>query len=233
MTDKKSLDFDFLGDHAVDASVSVPVVAPPSDVQSEKIGFFAYFTKCYSNFNEFSAQYLIANHPRYLNTAIWVYGMGIGSAYVWDSIGNETGWSDVWTTVIAGGILTGALGWYIAGAIYHWRVKWSKGQGNINTARNIYIFSSLPIAAAWIGMLLFNQIAYGGDYITIYSSNFSTVDTIFILLILAAVIYSIYISYRVVRGVLKSEKVRAVVWFIVLPVLYYLAIIFWATTRSL
>lgn len=209
MTEKKSLNFDFLDENKQKAGekVSAPaVVAPkPTSVSNtdDKVKFFEYFKECFTNFSKFAQEHLVASKPKYLLLAIWL--LGIGSAADRLTSSDSSSWGEVWAIVLIGGILAGALAYYIGGWFYHVRVGWSKGTGSIDTARNIYTFSSLPISVTAIASLFFNHLAYGSDYFDTYYSEASSVDVIFGLLVLAAIAYSIYISYRGVRDVMHVQ----------------------------
>lgn len=224
MNEKKSLNFDFLDEPPKKAN-GTPSEPTPTEVRvtvDSKVNFFQYFKECYSDFSKFSKQYLVSKSPKYLWVAIWIIGIGIATDRLTSS--SSTSWSEVWAAAIFGGILAGAIAYYITGWFYHVRVQWSKGQVNIDTSRNIYIFSSLPIAVASIGSLFFNQIAYGSDYFSTYYTDASAVDLVFALLSFAAIVYSIIISYRAVREVTHAEKGRAIGWFIVAPIIFYIVI---------
>ena len=221
MNEKKPLNFDFLDESPKksDEKVTVPVAA------SEPIHgttFFQYFKECLTNFSEFAKQNLVTAKPKYLLVAVWVLGIGNAADQLTSS--NSSDWAELWIIAIFGGIFSGVFAYYISGWFYHVRVKWSKGTGTIGTSRNIYIFSSLPIAIVGIGLKFFNHVAYGSDYFATYYSDASDIDVIFSLLYLAAIIYSIYISYRATRVVMRVEKKRAIGWFIVAPTLFYILV---------
>ncbi len=229
MNEKKSLNFDFLddGQKKADEKVSTPVAASGPTPKTDKVSFFPYFTECLTHFSKFAQEHLVTKNPKYLLVAIWV--MGIGTAADRLTSSNSSTWGEVWAIAIFGGILSGALAYFIGGWFYHVRVGWSKGVGTIDTARNIYTFSSLPIALAGIGSLFFNHLAYGSDYFDTYYSDASSVDVIFGLLALAAIAYSIYISYRGVRDVMNVKKGLGIFWFVVAPAIFYVLIFFSAT----
>ncbi len=224
MNEKKSLNFDFLDDSPkkTDEKVSAPVATPGPTSNADKVKFFPYFKECFTNFSKFAKEHLVTSSPKYLLLAIWV--LGIGNAIDRLTSSDSSSWGEVWAIAIFGGILTGALAYYIGGWFYHVRVGWSKGTGSIDTSRNIYTFSSLPIAVVAIGSLIFNQMAYGSDYFDNYYSDASSVDVIFALLSLAAIGYSIYISYRAVRNVMGVQKGRGIWWFVVAPAIFYVLI---------
>ncbi len=226
MNEKKSLNFDFLDEspQRTGEQVSTPVASPGPTPKTDKVSFFPYFTECLTHFSKFAQEHLVTKNPKYLLLAIWV--MGIGTAADRLTSSNSSTWGEVWAIAIFGGILSGALAYFIGGWFYHVRVGWSKGTGTIDTARNIYTFSSLPIALAGIGSLFFNHLAYGSDYFDTYSSDASSVDVIFGLLALAAIAYSIYISYRGVRDVMHVKKGLGIFWFVVAPAIFYVLIVF-------
>lgn len=224
MIEKKSLNFDFLDENPIitDEKVGTPGGTPIQTTKIDKVNFFQYFRACYSNFNRFSEENLVIKSPKYLLVAIWIMGMGNAADRLTSS--SSSNWGETWAIVIFGGIFAGVIAYYIAGWFYHIRVLWSKGSGDMDTARNIYTFTSLPISVVAIGSLIFNQMAYGSDYFYTYSSNASTVDIIASLLIFVAIVYSTYISYRAVVAVMHAQNGRAIVWFIIAPALFYFAI---------
>lgn len=228
MNEKKSLNFDFLDEspQKTGEKVDTPktVASKPISVsETDKVNFFEYFKQCFTNFSKFAQEHLVTSKPKYLLLAIWL--LGIGSAADRLTSSDSSSWGEVWAIVLVGGILAGALAYYIGGWFYHVRVGWSKGTGSIDTARNIYTFSSLPISVTAIGSLIFNHLAYGSDYFVTYAYDASSVDVIFGLLALAAIGYSIYISYRGVKDVMHVQKGRGIFWFVVAPAIFYVLIL--------
>jgi len=221
MNEKKSLNFDFLDESPkkTDEKVSAPVTASEPTSSTDSVKFFQHFKECFTNFPKFTQEHLVTASPKYLLLAIWVVGIGSVADRLTSS--NSSTWGEVWSIAIFGGILTGALTYYIAGWFYHVRVGWSKGTGTIDTSRNIYTFSSLPIAVVGIGTLFFNHLAYGSDYFDTYYYDASSIDVIFGILAIAAIGYSINISYRAVMHVMHVEKSRAIFWFVVAPIIFY------------
>ena len=230
MTEKKSLDFDFLdkdtkNTHSEPSSTEqIKPAVKIAPREGEKLGFVEFFKQCYSNFSKFCEEHLTKKNPQYLLLVIWVVGMGAAADRLTSTIKDSDGWGDVWAIVIFGGILAAAIAYYVQGWFYDVRIKWSKGTTDSETARHIWLFSTLPISAVSVLSLIFNQMAYGSDYFNAYYSETTTVDTIFIILSLVAIVYSICISYKAVRKVAKAEKGRAIWWFIVAPVIFYVLI---------
>lgn len=233
MTDKKKLDFDFFADDTkksetskvTDTKEKLNAVTTSASVTDpgEKLGFFEFFKACYSNFVQFSEKHLTKKNPQYLLLAAWLVGVGTAADRL--TAQDYTSWGEIWAVVLFGGVISGALTYYIAGWFFNLRVKWSKGRDDIDTSRNINIFATLPISVASILALFFNQMSYGSDYFGYYYSDGTTVDGVFFFVAVAVIIYSIRISYKAAREVLGAEKNRAIGWFIVLPAVFYSAIV--------
>ncbi len=226
MSEKKSLNFDFLDKNPQksDEEINAPAVASKvvSASSSDEVNFFGYFKECFINFSTFAQKRLVTPKPKYLLLAIWVLGMGSASDRLTSS--DSSSWGEVWAIVIFGGIFAGAIAYYIGGWFYHIRVGWSKGSGTIDTARNIFTFSSLPISVIAVGSLFFNHLAYGSDYFDTYFSDASSIDIVFGLLAFIAIGYSIFISYQGVRNVMQVQKGRGMFWFVIAPIFFYVLI---------
>lgn len=232
MNEKKSLNFDFLDtdtkdvqQKTTDSSTSeAPKRTPVQKNENDTISFSEYFKDYYSDFTKFCEKHLTKAHPKYFLLVGWIVGMGSIIDRLTSTMQDSSSWGEVWAIVIFGGILAGAIAYWIQGWFYEVRIRWSKGKIDSNTARHIWLFSGLPVAIVSILSLLFNEIAYGDNYFN-YSVDGTTVDIIFWLLLLVSIVYSITISYKAIRKISNAEKGRSIWWFIVAPVLVYLIFI--------
>jgi hypothetical protein len=231
MNKKISLDFDFLDESPKSTEreqATKPVATTPVSSSVSKVNLLEYLKECYSDFNGFCKNYLVSKKPPYLLLLVWLFGIGSAADNLTGSLQDYTSWGKIWAIVILSGIFTGALGYYIGGWFYNVRVGWSKGKQDINMSRNINLFTSLPISLTSILMLLLNQMTYGEDYLNYYYSDASTVDVVFFFVFVAAIIYTIRLSYMAVRETMHVEKKRAIGWFIVAPAILYTLIIFFS-----
>jgi len=232
MNDKKHLNFDFL-DKDVKDTESISVDNTSTKVSSEadkKNGFIEYFKLCFTNFSDFSKKYLTTKNPKYLLFTIWIVGIGTAMDRIIGSSSDYSSWGEGWAIALFGGILSGAIAYYIAGWFYNVRIKWSKGKDDLDTSRHIYIFASLPIALSTILSFLFNQMAYGDEYF--YSYDATTVDVIFLFVFIVALFISIRMGYKAAREVMGADKGRAIGWFIVAPTIFYVLVIFLSAASS-
>lgn len=228
MSEKTHLDFNFLDENTKPPAEKKAAAAPEpkSAAHSEQVKFFEYFKECFTNFSKFAEKYLnTKSNPRYLLLVVWVVGVGTVADRVIGSSSDYSSWGEAWAIALFGGILSGALTYFIAGWFYDVRVGWSKGNRNVDTSRNIYIFSSLPIALLSILSFVFNNMAYGDDYFSSYAYDGSVVDIICFLLLIPVLIYAIRMGYKAAREVMGVEKGRAIWWFAVAPGIFYILII--------
>jgi hypothetical protein len=233
MSDKKHLNFDFLDEGTKSAeAVSIPKSTPSttSSGSEAKISFIEYFRHYFTDFPKFAEKHLTVSKPRYLLLVIWAVGVGTVMDRIIGSNTDYSTWGEGWAIALFGGILSGALAYYIAGWFYNVRVKWSKGRDSIDTSRHIYIFATLPIAITTVLSFIFNQMAYGEDYFNSYDAT--SVDMVFFFVFLAALFISIRMGYKAAREVLGASKGRAIGWFIIAPAIFYTVLIFFSAIAS-
>jgi hypothetical protein len=223
MTDKARLkfDLDFLEKEQEKTVETKPMEAKKTaEAVDGKPPFIDYIKAVFKDFPAFCDKYLRVKNPPYLFIIIWV--VGIASAIDRVSSFESSSWGEVWAIVLIGGLITGYLQYWIGGAIYHLRVKWSKGGDNYDASRNLNMFTGIPIAIASISSLILNTLIYGNDYFE--SGGGSSIDILFFFIILAAIAYSIRLSYKGVMFMQNTQKIRAIIWFIVVPAIFYVLV---------
>lgn len=223
MTDKERLkfDLDFLEKEKEKTTASKPAeVRKPVESAVDKLGFIDYIKEVFKDFPKFCDRYLRVKNPPYLFFIIWAAGVATAIDRMTEFEGSS--WLEVWAIVLIGGLIAGYLQYWIGGAIYHLRVKWSKGGDNYDASRNIYIFSGIPIIIASISSLILNTLVYGNDYFK--SGGGSSIDILFFFIIIAAIAYSISLSYKGVMFIQQPKKSRAIIWFVVLPAIFYVLV---------
>jgi len=223
MPDKERLkfDLDFLEkEEEKPAHARQAEVKKAGEITGEKLNFIEYIKAVFRDFPAFCDKHLRVKNPPYLFFIIWATGVATAIDRMSDY--GSSSWLEVWAIVLIGGFIAGYLQYWIGGAIYHLRVKWSKGGDNYDASRNIFIFSGIPVAIASIGSLFLNTIVYGNKYFE--SGGGSSLDVLFLFIIVAAIAYSIRLSYKGVMFIQQTEKTRAIVWFVVLPAIFYILI---------
>ncbi|MBI4130077.1 YIP1 family protein [Candidatus Roizmanbacteria bacterium] len=192
----------------------------PIKAAGEKSGFIDYIKEVFKDFPAFCDKYLRVKNPPYLFFLIWATGVATAIDRVTEFDGSS--WLEVWAIVLIGGLIAGYLQYWIGGAIYHLRVKWSKGGDNYDASRNIYIFSGIPIAIASISSLILNTLVYGNEYFK--TGGGSSIDILFFFILIAAIAYSINLSYKGVMFIQQPQKNRAIIWFVILPAIFYVLV---------
>ncbi|SHJ28116.1 YIP1 family protein [Aquimarina spongiae] len=137
-----------------------------------------------------------------------------------DEFGFFNTWIGYWSISIIGGAIGGYILYLIGGWFYHVRVKWSKGKGDLDHSRRLYLFSNfylyLSIALVSVCATLILSRPYD-PY-----AEFSVFDGITGIVVILAIFYTIYISFSGVMSTTEAERTRAVIWFIVLPAFFYI-----------
>lgn len=129
-------------------------------------------------------------------------------------------WEVYWILAVVSGLLGGLLFYYFGGWFFNLRVKWSEGSPDIKASRFIYLYSSfIPSFLLFLDAIA-GTITRPRPYLPSENEG-SNWDIFWALAIIAAIYYSIYVSYRGATVIMKLDKWRGRVWFVVLPSIFY------------
>lgn len=192
---------------------------------SARLSIQEFIKQFFTQYDHFIRNFLTLKSPPFFGLILWLYGMTL----VIDRIELRLirglsmpteNWFFLWLLIMFIGPLSGVIGYYLRGSLFHVGVWLSNGLKNIRASRNIYLYSGLPIYLVTILSELFDSIAYGKNYF-IEETNF-VVDIIWFILILIATGYSIALGYRGVRLLQQTKKIRSIIFFIILPMLAHI-----------
>lgn len=142
-------------------------------------------------------------------------------------LGRSGGLSDIgetwlwfWITILVIGLISSFFIWTLGGWWYKTRLRFS-GEENPDqlAARQVYIYSSFVYAAPlFLGTLIYSMI---------YKNYFeaSEQDSILGIIVLVFLFGSLITSYIGARKIFNVIKWKALVWFIILPAIFYLFLI--------
>ena len=126
-------------------------------------------------------------------------------------------WLWFWAFSLAGGIVSGALLYFIAGWWYGVRVRFSGAKDfDKHRARHLYAWSSFIVACPYV-LLTVASTAMHPNYLAASNSE-ELIGYVF----LALIFWSIGVSYVGVSSSFEMVRWRAIIWFLALPVLFYL-----------
>ena len=127
-------------------------------------------------------------------------------------------WIGYWIFAITGGIIGGYILYLIGGWFFNVRLKWSKGTGDIDKSRYIYLYSgvvssSVIILTTLVSMLINNKPYDSGLELNLWDLTSLILSVFFIY-------YSVFVSYTGVRTITDADKLRSKIWFLILPTFY-------------
>jgi hypothetical protein len=131
-------------------------------------------------------------------------------------------WLGFWTWVLIAGVLSAFFLWWIGGWWYQVRLRWSGAPApDKRRARLLFIYSSFvfagpAIVAALIGTLTFPDYA-------VASTAAERPPLVLLLVLFVFPFWSVATSYVGVKALFAVARRKAVVWFVALPILVYLA----------
>lgn len=183
-----------------------------------------FFKQFFGNYKGFLETHLKTDRPPFLVLMIWFLGMAsiinrMEFRYMLSSKYQMDNWVSTWLLILFGGILSGYLGYWVAGSWYHLRVLMSGGLRNFKTSRYLNLYTGLPLYAVSILYEVFDTIVYGDKYFTEPTSW--DLDLMWSGLSVVGMIYSISLSYRGVRLLQETKRIRSIILFIILPALFY------------
>ena len=140
------------------------------------------------------------------------------TAELW--VGIAQSWITFWLVVLIMGAISGFFVWWIGGWWYKMRLIWSGAdKPKKDQARYVYIYSSFIFTGPIFLTTLLYTMLYP-NYLVAYAE-----DVIFSSIILILLFYSIFVSYQGATTVFKIVKWKAILWFITLPILFYLVLL--------
>ena len=133
-------------------------------------------------------------------------------------------WPSYWGVVLGGGILAAAIAWLIGGWFYGTRVSWSGATDMDPTlARRVWAWQSLVTALPMTLLAVAQTLLYSN-----YEAAWRADDMVGGLLVMVAIVWSCAVSYVGVTTVFTLKRGRAVFWFLIAPITFYLVIAFGA-----
>jgi len=188
--------------------------------------FIKAFFKTYKNFLK---TYAPADKAPFLYILIWLMGMAnviekfelksvLKGRYLVED------WFTLWIIILAFGVINGLLSYWIGGAIYHLRVLLSGGRRDFRASRRIFVYARLPMFFITILLTIVETAVYGNKYFT--ESTHDLLDLMIICLSTLAIIYALVLSYKGVRFVQNTKRLRSIFFFILLPAAFYLFMLF-------
>ncbi|MEE9610131.1 MAG: tetratricopeptide repeat protein, partial [Desulfatiglandales bacterium] len=195
-----------------------------SESISNALTFPRLIKELLTNYKNFLKTHLIADKPPFLFIMIWLLGMcsiiyRIEMNYLSSQTYEVDNWILVWAFILIGGVILGYLGYWIGGTLYHLRVWVSGGSTNFRISRNLFLYTGLPIYMVAVFVAIVDTFAYGSGYFAERSNVL--LDLILLGLCVLGIICAISLSYRGVCLLQKTERVRSIIFFIVLPAIFY------------
>lgn len=140
-------------------------------------------------------------------------------------------WMFYWILVFTGGIITGWLMYLLGGWFFWLRIKWSKWKITNEEHRNIFLYSFFFITLAYAIVTLIDTFLYSSPLETYTSEQLVSqlIETLWFFVIFITISHSLFMSYKGVMQIEWVVKGRAIVWFVILPALYYLILFILAT----
>ncbi|OYY50022.1 MAG: hypothetical protein B7X95_00660 [Methylophilaceae bacterium 17-44-8] len=129
-------------------------------------------------------------------------------------------WLNYWLVVVAAGLIGAVFLWYIGGWWYKVRLNWSGAvEPSSILARRVYTLQELVLAGPTV-LLTLIQTALFSNYLEAWRA-----DEFWSSSILLFAFWSCWTSYVAVTTTFQVSKLKARIWFLVLPILLYVVVL--------
>lgn len=128
------------------------------------------------------------------------------------------GWLTFFLVVIGIGALGAFFVWLIGGWFYNLRLSWSgAGEFDRHKGRLVYALSGLVYVVPHLTLIMIST-AFYPDYITYFNA-----DEYWSSIIIIFPFWSVFVSYKGLRANFNVVKWKALIWFVILPSIFYLS----------
>jgi hypothetical protein len=125
-------------------------------------------------------------------------------------------WPHYWMVVAISGLVSAMLVWFVGGWWYKKRLQWSGARDvTMHDARRAHVLKELVYSAPALLLTLVQTLIYNN-----YSEAWNS-DHIVAMVALVFVFWSCWTSYCAATSAFPVKRNNAMVWFLVLPVLFY------------
>lgn len=173
----------------------------------------------------------ITQHPPYFSILIVIYGIGSMAEQLqqqflqYDVKGNLemlkplNNWEVLWGASIIFGFISGLISYYIGGWFFNIRLRLAKGDSDIQTSRNIFLYSRFVFAIAILVITLVKTYLEPIPYYP--AAEFTSWHLAIFLISLTFMYHSCYVGYVGVRTLTNADQSKSILWFITLPMALY------------
>ena len=193
--------------------------------KSGGVSAWQFLKEFFGSYTSFIEKYFKNKKPPFFFSIFWMFGISIAFNFIiaWISHGNYVlNWLYTWLFALILGLILALMGYWVMGSIYHIFVRLSGGEKNAKVSRYIYLYSGLPVFIVVIFSMIINMLVYGNEYLL---GNIDEIlSYIWLFLKIVALIYSIVLGYIGVRNMQKTKKIRSVIFFIIIPILFRLSV---------
>lgn len=168
--------------------------------------------------------FMMTDHQAVVGLMCWTLGAAAGidriqmKVLTGSSVANSLSWTMYWTLVALGGLIGGLLWALIRGWWFRKRLEWS---GAMNPdrplARRIFLFSVQIVAIPTIVMAIVEFLQHPSPVAAVHQA-----DGWWYFLFIPLPFWSVWVSYRAATAAYVVRRAASIVWFLVVPGVFYL-----------
>jgi hypothetical protein len=171
---------------------------PPTAPPAADLTIIDVIREIFTRFEGFAQEHLLQPRPPAQLVMIWIVGMEavagsieLESAYMGQYA--VTDWFHAWVRIMAGGVLAGAMRYWVAGTLFHIAVLLARGRGLMRTSRYIFLYAVVPVSVVELSLRVVQMLVYGNDYFA--GAKHGALDLLVGAAMFAAFLFSARLAY--------------------------------------
>jgi len=194
----------------------------------EKIKFIDFTRLFFTKYKNFLTKYISEKRPPFFFLIMVIFGVSRFLDRVQSGIFSDNplpihDWLSNWFCAVIFGFVIGFVGYWLIGSIYHLFVRLAGGAKNPRASRNIFLYSMIPSSLAIIITQFIKMLVFGNSYFEWASNQYLNIASL-VLWILGS-IYGFILFYIGARDIQKTGKIRSIIFFLIIPILFFGVII--------
>lgn len=167
-----------------------------------------------ARFVGFARARLLEPGPPSFYLVVWLLGMdGVAAAMELEyyTAGKHLvdNWFHAWLRIMTAGVGAGVIRYWLAGTVFHGIVLFAGGHGPARNSRYLFLYAVLPVVVIELAVKVLQMLVYQNDYFA--GATRPALDGAAGGVMAGAFIYTAVLSYRGMRDVLGTDRVRTVI----------------------
>jgi hypothetical protein len=199
--------------------------AKASKEEKMKLSLWEMFKQVFSDFPKFLESFIGKKKPPFWLFTFWFMGLStwlvmLKNQLPYAEVSPYVNWFATWLAAAIMAFVVGVVLYWVIAGVFHIFVLISGGKKPFKVSRLVYMYSGLPTYCTVFVLMLLHMLIMGDQIFTELPPVF--LIYFWLIAIVAASLYSVYLAYTGLRQVQQIGEIRGVIFFLAIPIIFYL-----------